>query len=164
MEPRSSARKWLGLAGWIAAAFVPSATAVFVGGGGGDPWYGSLERPGWTPPSWVFGPVWTLLYLLMGIAAWRVWAAHGFGDRGARRALVLFLAHLLLNAAWTWIFFGMHLLTAAAVEIVVLWAAIVALVVLFFRLDRAAGALLLPYLLWVSYAATLSIGFAVMNG
>lgn len=144
------------------AAFLPSATAAFVDSGG--PWYESLTRPAWTPPSWVFGPVWTLLYLLMGIAAWRVWAKHGFGERRTRRALVLFLAHLLLNAAWTWIFFGMHLLTAAAVEIVVLWAVIVILVALFFRLDRAAGTLLLPYLLWVTYASTLSIGFAVMSG
>lgn len=141
-------------------SFLPSATAAFVETGS---WYESLNRPAWTPPSWVFGPVWTLLYLLMGIAAWRVWVTGGFGDRRTRVALVLFLAHLVLNAAWTWLFFGLHLLTAAAVEIVVLWAVILVLAIRFWRLDRPAGVLLVPYLLWVTYAVTLSIGFAAMN-
>lgn len=157
---RLQPRRWLGLPAWIAIAFVPSATAAFVDTG---PWYESLNRPAWTPPSWVFGPVWTLLYLLMGIAAWRVWARHGFGDRAARVGLLLFLVHLVFNAAWTVLFFGLHLLTAAAVEIVVLWGMILALVVLFWARDRIAGALLLPYLLWVTYAVSLSVGFAVMN-
>ncbi len=149
-----------GLLAWIVVAFLPAATAVFVDTG---PWYDSLNRPAWTPPSWVFGPVWTLLYLLMGIAAWRVWAKYGFGDRRARLSLVVFLVHLILNAAWTWLFFGLHMITAAAIEIVVLWAMILALVVLFWKRDRLAGSLLVPYLLWVTYAVTLSIGFAVMN-
>lgn len=160
MGLRNGTQKWLGLLVWIAIAFLPSATAAF---GSPGTWYDSLEQPGWTPPSWVFGPVWTLLYLLMGIAAWRVWAKHGFRDRKARLALVLFLAHLILNAAWTWLFFDLHLLTAAAVEIVILWGMILVLVILFWKHDRIAGALLLPYLLWVTYAVTLSIGFAVMN-
>ncbi len=163
MPPRSDSRKWLGLLAWIVVSFLPSLTAAFVEVG---PWYDGLDRPAWTPPSWVFGPVWTVLYLLMGVAAWRVWAKAGrggFGDRPTRRALVVFLVHLLFNAAWTWLFFGLHLLPLAAVEIVVLWGMIVLLVVLFWRLDRLAGLLLVPYLLWVTYAATLSIGFAVMN-
>lgn len=157
---RGTTQKWLGLLAWVAVAFIPAATAAFVDTG---TWYDSLNRPAWTPPSWVFGPVWTLLYLLMGIAAWRVWAREGFGDRRTRLALVLFLVHLILNAAWTWFFFGLHMLTAAAVEIVVLWAVILALVVIFWQCDRLAGTLLVPYLLWVTYATTLSIGFAVMN-
>jgi tryptophan-rich sensory protein len=160
MTPRSTAQTWLGLLAWILIAFIPSATAAFVDTG---PRYDTLNRPAWTPPSWVFGPVWTTLYLLMGIAAWRVWLPHGFTDRAARRALVLFLVHLILNAAWTWLFFGLHMLAAAAVEIVVLWAMILALVAMFWRRDRLAGALLMPYLVWVTYAATLSIGFAMMN-
>lgn len=163
---RSASHLWLGLAAWILVSFLPSATAVFVETGA---WYESLNRPAWTPPSWVFGPVWTVLYLLMGIAAWRVWSTSGSGDSEvlrdprATRALTLYLVHLLFNAAWTWLFFGLHLLTAAAVEIVILWMMIVALVVLFWKCDRLAGALLLPYLLWVSYAVTLSVGFALMN-
>ncbi len=160
MTPRRRSRTWPGLLAWILVAFVPAATAAFVDTG---PWYDTLNRPAWTPPSWVFAPVWTLLYLLMGIAAWRVWARHGFGDRRTRPALVLFLVHLIFNAAWTWLFFGLHMLTAAAVEIVVLWAMILALAGLFWKRDRFAGALVLPYLLWVTYAATLSIGFAILN-
>lgn len=153
-------KAWLGLFGWVLVAFLPATTAVFVETGA---WYASLNRPAWTPPSWVFGPVWAILYLLMGVAAWRVWMKRGFGDRAARLALALFLVHLVFNAAWTLLFFGAHLLTAAAVEIVSLWLMIVALVALFWRIDRVAGYLLIPYLLWVSYAVTLSVGFAVMN-
>jgi len=160
MTPRGTPRKWLGLLAWIVVAFIPSATATFAGPG---EWYDTLNRPAWTPPPWVFGPVWTVLYLLMGVASWRVWERHGFGDRGARRALVFYLVHLIFNAAWTFLFFGLHMLTAAAIEIVILWAMIVALIVMFRKLDRIASALLLPYLLWVTYAVTLSIGFAVMN-
>lgn len=156
----SRPRKWLGLLAWIVLAFMPAATATFVETG---PWYDSLNRPAWTPPSWVFGPVWTLLYLLMGIAAWRVWVTRRSGDRGTRLTLVLFVAHLILNATWTWLFFGLHMLATAAVEIVVLWAVILVLVRLFWKRDRLAGALLMPYLLWVTYATTLSVGFAVMN-
>lgn len=160
MSPRSTSQKWLGLLAWILIAFMPAAAAVFLDTG---LWYTALNRPAWTPPSWVFGPVWTLLYLLMGIAAWRVWVRHGFHDRRARIALVLFLVHLIFNAAWTWLFFGLHMLTAAAIEIIILWAMILFLTTLFWKHDRIAGALLLPYLLWVTYAATLSIGFAIMN-
>lgn len=160
MISRGGIQEWLGLAAWIVVAFLPSLTAVFVDTG---PWYDALNRPFWTPPSWVFGPVWTLLYLLMGIAAWRVWATHGFSDPRARIALVLFLTHLIFNAAWTWLFFGLHRLTVAAIEIVILWSMIAVLVILFSKRDRIAGLLLLPYLLWVTYAVTLSIGFAIMN-
>jgi tryptophan-rich sensory protein len=160
MISRGVIDRWLGLVVWIIVAFIPSLTAVFVETG---PWYDALNRPAWTPPSWVFGPVWTLLYLLMGIAAWRVWATHGFSDSRARFALMLFLVHLILNAAWTWLFFGLHRLTVAAVEIVILWSMIAVLVILFWKRDRIAGFLLLPYLLWVTYAVTLSIGFAIIN-
>lgn len=160
MTRHDQTRRWLGLPAWIAIAFAPAATSAFVDTG---PWYETLSRPAWTPPSWVFGPVWTLLYLLMGIAAWRVWSRGGFRDRRTRLALVVFLVHLLFNAAWTWLFFGLHMLIAAAVEIVILWVMILGLVVLFWRRDRVAGALLIPYLLWVTYAVSLSIGFAVIN-
>lgn len=160
MQARPSWQAWLGLAAWVLVSFLPATSAAFVETGD---WYRSLERPAWTPSDWVFGPVWTVLYLLMGVAAWRVWMKRGFSDRTARIALGLFLVHLVFNAAWTWLFFGAHMLTIAAAEIVVLWAMILTLVVLFWRLDRAAGALLIPYLLWVTYALTLSVGFAAMN-
>lgn len=158
-ESRDS-RKWLGLVIWIVVAFVPSLMGIWFQPG---EWYYQLTQPSWTPPSWVFGPVWTLLYLLMGIAAWRVWLTGGFQDRGSRIALVVFLVHLLFNAAWTWLFFGLHMIEAAAVEIVILWGMIAVLMVLFWRRDRVAGWLLVPYLLWVTYATTLNIGYAVLN-
>jgi translocator protein len=158
MEQRGRAVQWLGLFGWIIVCFVPSATGAFIET---SAWYASLEKPAWTPPSWVFGPVWTTLYVLMGIAVWRVWLRHGFAE--ARGELVFFLVHLLFNAAWTWLFFGLHLIVIAAIEIILLWAMILLLVILFWRRDAIAGALLLPYLLWVSYATTLNIGFAALN-
>ncbi len=156
----SGPRQWLGLVGWIIVAFLPATMSVFIQPGD---WYASLNRPAWTPPSWLFGPVWTLLYLLMGIAAWRVWLRGGFEDRRSRVALVVFLIHLLFNAAWTGLFFGLHQIELAAVEIVVLWLLIAVVIALFWRRDPVAGGLLIPYLLWVTYATTLNIGFAVMN-
>lgn len=127
---------------WVAICFVPAATGALVETGS---WYESLRAPAWTPPSWVFGPVWTLLYLAMGVAAWRVWreraeSGHSASGRVVRMALAVFIVHLVFNAAWTWLFFGLHMLGAAAIEIVVLWAMILALVVLFWRIDRWAGA------------------------
>jgi benzodiazapine receptor len=153
-----SARRWLGLSGWIAVCFLPSATAVFVGPG---EWYDELVKPAWTPPSWVFGPVWLTLYVLMGIAAWRVWVDRGFAR--ARFELIFFLVHLIFNAAWTWLFFGLQQPVIAAIDIVVLWMMIVALTILFWRRDAVAGVMLLPYLLWVTYATTLNIGIVMLN-
>lgn len=158
MPERSAIQRWGGLALWIALSFLPATTAIFVDTG---PWYSNLNRPAWTPPSWMFGPVWTLLYLMMGVAAWRVWLKHGFTH--ARAALLIYLVHLAFNAAWTVIFFGMHMITLAAVEIVVLWLMIAALIVMFSQRDRIAAGLLVPYVLWVTYATTLNVGFAVMN-
>jgi len=143
---------------WVGVSFIPSTTAVFVQGG---EWYDTLNRPVWTPPNWVFGPMWTLLYTLMGVAAWRIWLRHGY--EFVRVPLMLFLVHLFFNAAWTWLFFGLHLIVVAAVEITILWLFILVLMTLFFRYDRTAGWLLLPYFLWVSYAVTLNIGFVVLN-
>jgi tryptophan-rich sensory protein len=158
MLAQSNKARWLGLLAWVAVSFLPALTAVFVETGS---WYASLEKPAWTPPSWVFAPVWSTLYLLMGIAAWRIWDRFGFAQ--ARAELVLYLVHLAFNAAWTWLFFGQRLIDVAAVEIIVLWMMILALTVLFWRRDRVAGMLLLPYLLWVTYASTLNIGIALMN-
>lgn len=160
MNKPAESHKWVGLVVWIAVAFLPASMGYFVQPGA---WYDQLEHPAWTPPSWVFGPVWTLLYLLMGIAAWRVWLRGGFENHASRSALVVFLVHLLFNAAWTGLFFGLHRINLAAVEIVILWLMIAAVIVLFWRCDRLAAALLIPYLMWVTYATTLNIGFAVLN-
>lgn len=120
-------------------------------------WYRTLQRPAITPPDWVFGPVWTTLYILMGIAAWLVWQR-----KGARNAIVplaVFGGQLGLNLIWSILFFKMHQIGWAAVEIVFLWLAIGATCVLFFRQSRWAGSLLLPYLGWVSFAAVLNFEF-----
>ncbi|HSJ23204.1 MAG TPA: TspO/MBR family protein [Longimicrobiales bacterium] len=145
--------KWVALVVWVALPLLIGAGA----GGLFQPgeWYARLNKPDWNPPSWVFGPVWTTLYVLMGVAAWLVWERHGFTG-AARTALVLFLVHLLFNAAWSALFFGLESPGLAFAEILVLWAMIGALIVLFWRLRPAAGALLVPYLAWVSFAAVLN--------
>lgn len=120
-----------------------------------------MEKPAWNPPGWVFAPVWTLLYGLMALAAWLVWRRGGFAAN--RRALVLFLAQVALNAAWTPIFFGMRLPGLAFAEILLLWAAIGATIGAFRKVDRIAAWLLAPYLAWVSFAAALNFTIWRLN-
>lgn len=115
-------------------------------------WY---TQPSWAPPDWVFGPVWTALYTMMAISAWLVWKKKGLG--GARRALGLFVLQLVLNGAWTPIFFGARSPGAALVVIILLWCAIVATIIAFRRHSSAAALLLVPYILWVSFAAALNL-------
>jgi len=138
------------LAGWLAASFAAAALGA-VATRQAPEFYAQLARPDWAPPGWLFGPVWTLLYALMGIAAWRVWRRAGFGT-----AIHLFLAQLALNALWSWLFFAWRLGAAAFGEILLLWLLIAATVAAFFRIDRPAAALLVPYLAWVSFAAALT--------
>jgi translocator protein len=149
---------WIGLVGWIALCL-----AVGFGAGQFAPgaWYATLERPGWAPPDWVFGPVWTVLYAMMGLAAWTIWKEKGFS--GAGWALALFGVQLALNFAWSWLFFGLQNPGLALLEIVALWAAILATLVAFWRLRPLAGWLLVPYLLWVTFAAALNFEFWRLN-
>jgi tryptophan-rich sensory protein len=116
--------------------------------------YLGLQRPGWAPPAWLFGPTWTALYVLMAGAAWLVWRVRE--RRGARRALMLYGVQLALNALWPWLFFAWRRGGAAFVEVVVLLTAIAATTVAFARVRRRAAVLLVPYLLWVAYAAALT--------
>jgi benzodiazapine receptor len=116
--------------------------------------YQSLSRPDWAPPSWLFGPVWTVLYVMIGVAAWIVWRERGFA--GARFALSLFLIQLVANALWTWIFFAWRRGALAFAEIIVLWILIVVTMLLFWRIRRIAGALFVPYLAWVTFASALT--------
>jgi translocator protein len=150
---------WAALAGWVGLCYL----AAFVGSRFTDTgaWFRALEQPAWAPPDRVFGPVWTVLYTLMGIAAWLVWRARGF--RGAPTALGLFLVQLVLNVAWSGLFFALQRPDLAFAEIVVLWAAIVATVVAFWRVRPLAGALLLPYLAWVTFAAALNFAIWRLN-
>lgn len=143
---------------FLAAGIGGLATAQ---GNGGGSWYDALDKPAGTPPSWVFGPVWTVLYILMAVAAWRIWQVSGL--RGARWALTLFAVQLVLNAAWSAIFFGAHEVGWAFVELVALWIAIVATMVAFYRHGKLAAGLFAPYLLWVSYAGWLNLRLWQLN-
>jgi tryptophan-rich sensory protein len=123
-------------------------------------WYPRLRRPPGTPPSWVFGPVWTTLYVLMALSAWLIWRDYGLG---ARAALLIFFAQLALNVAWSGIFFGSRQPGVALAEIVVLWLAITFTIFIFYMLLPLAAALLVPYWLWVMYATYLNFGFWRLN-
>jgi len=123
-------------------------------------WYPGLRKPPGTPPGWVFGPVWTTLYVLMAISAWLVWRQYRWG---ARAALLIFFAQLALNLAWSGVFFGARLPGFALAEIAILWCAIGFNVYLFYLLNPIAAYLLLPYLLWVTYAAYLNLGLWLLN-
>jgi translocator protein len=122
-------------------------------------WYGALAKPSWTPPSWVFGPVWSALYLSMAVAALLVWRKDH-----AIAPMVFFAVQLAFNAAWSWLFFGLHDPGAALMDIVLLWLAIAATMVVFWRRSTLAGTLFVPYLLWVSFAAALNFAIWRLNG
>jgi benzodiazapine receptor len=124
-------------------------------------WYQTLAKPGFTPPDWLFAPVWTALYALMAIAGWRVWRKAEPGQR--RRPLTVFALQLGLNLAWSVLFFGMNLIGAALVEISVLLGAIILTTILFVKSDPLAGALFVPYALWVGYALLLNTSIWILN-
>jgi tryptophan-rich sensory protein len=155
---KSSGWLWLGLATWLllcfSAAFTGSAFAP------GD-WYASLRKPSWNPPNWLFGPVWTALYIAMAVAAWRVWRCGGF--RLQRRPLGLFLAQLALNALWTPLFFGLRRPDLAFAAIVALCVTVALTLAAFWSMDRLAALLLAPYLAWITFAAALNFALWRLN-
>lgn len=153
-------RQAFGLLGWLLLVFLTAALAGFASVGAGE-FYRELVRPAWAPPGWLFGPVWSVLYALMGIAAWLVWRARGFA--GARKALSLFVAQLAANALWSFLFFAWRLGALAFADILLLWALILATLIAFWRISIAAGALLLPYLAWVSFAVALNFATWQLN-
>ncbi len=150
----------LGLIGWLLFSFAASAVGAIASVNAPD-FYAELIRPEWSPPAWLFGPVWTVLYALMAIAAWLVWREKGFA--GARLAMGLFVAQLIVNALWSWLFFAWQQGTMALVDIGLLWGLIVATIVAFWRIKPAAGLLLTPYLAWVSFAAALNFALVRLN-
>ena len=145
-------------AGWLVLCFAASAGGLFVST---DGWYAALQKPSWNPPAWVFAPAWTLLYVLMAVAAWLVWREGGWKAHGP--ALGLFLLQWLLNGLWTPLFFGLHQSGLAFVEIVVLWLVLAATLTSFWRVTSLAGFLLAPYLAWVSFAAALNFAIWRLN-
>ena len=153
MIPLSKTEQVVGLVGWLAVSFAAAGIGA-VASINAASFYGQLVQPGWAPPASVFGPVWTILYALMGIAAWLAWREGGV--RTARAALTLFLLQLTVNALWSWLFFAWHLGALAFANIVLLWLLIVVTLISFWRIRPLAGALLIPYLLWVSFASALN--------
>lgn len=139
------------MAGWLLLAFAAAVVGAVASADAAN-FYAQLVKPPWAPPAWVFGPVWSILYALMGVAAWLVWRS----PRPARGALWLFVAQLAANALWSWLFFAWRLGALAAVEVLVLLALIAASVLAFWRSSRTAALLLLPYLLWVAFASLLT--------
>jgi len=125
-------------------------------------WYATLAKPALNPPTWVFGPVWTALYALMGIAAFLVWNK-GWGRADVRKALGFFLLQLALNAVWSIIFFGWHDILSAFICIAALWLTIVWTMMLFYRISKPTMYILLPYILWVSFAAYLNYSILMLN-
>ncbi|WP_354005099.1 TspO/MBR family protein [Ramlibacter cellulosilyticus] len=150
MNPGTT-RSVAGFFGWLLLTFAAAALGA-IASANAPAFYAQLDKPSWAPPAGVFGPVWTVLYALMAISVWLVWRAR----RLTRPALALFLAQLAANALWSWLFFAWHRGAFAAVEVLVLLALIVATAVAFWRSSRVAALLLVPYLLWVSFASALT--------
>jgi tryptophan-rich sensory protein len=146
------------LVGFIAVCFLALAMgAVFRPGH----WYEQLAKPSWRPPNWLFAPVWTLLYLTTAISGWLVWRQTGFA--GGVLPLSIFLAQLLLNAAWTPLFFGLHRPDLAFLDIALLWLSIIATIAVFHPISASAAYLLLPYLIWITFAAALNFSIWRLN-
>jgi benzodiazapine receptor len=125
-------------------------------------WYAALQKPPFTPPSWLFAPVWTVLYVLMGISAFWVWR-QGVENKGIRIALIVFLVQLVLNALWSLVFFGLQSPLLGLALISILWVAVLATIILFFKVSRLASVLMWPYLAWVSFAAVLNSYLWMLN-
>jgi len=160
MTPYSKLEQVFGLGLWLGLSFLAAAvgSAASIEAA---PFYAQLARPEWAPPASLFGPVWTVLYALMGVAAWLVWRQGGVP--AARAALTLFVVQLAVNALWSWLFFAWQQGALAFGGVLLLWALVAATLVAFWRVRAPAGALLVPYLAWVSFASALSWALWQMN-
>jgi len=149
-----------GLIVWLAITFAAALIGTIASAKAGL-FFQQLIRPEWAPPAWLFAPVWTVLYILMGIDAWLVWRLNGF--HAARIALSLFIIQLAANALWTWLFFAWRLGSMSFIEIIILWILILCTVIAFWRVWALYGILLLPYLVWVSFASVLTFAIWKLN-
>jgi len=148
----------IALACFLAACFLAAATGALFRPG---EWYERLKKPSWRPPNRLFGPVWTVLYLMIAVAGWLVWRDAGFANAGL--ALAVYAAQLLLNAAWTPLFFGLHRPDLGFADIVLVWISIVLTIVFFYPIDAVAALLLVPYLAWVTFASALNFAVWRLN-
>jgi len=143
---------------FLVIAFLPSLGSLAVQTGG---WYAELNKPPWNPPSWVFGPVWTVLYILMGLAGYFAWTRGGRAGRAA--AFCVYGAQLIANGLWTPLFFGLQRPALALADLIVLWFMIFLCIGLFMKRSRLAAWLMVPYFLWVSFAAALNAAIVALN-
>ncbi|ACV25539.1 TspO and MBR like protein [Kangiella koreensis DSM 16069] len=165
MSKLKKSTELLGLFGWLIVVFITATIGAIASVDAGE-FYSQLEKPSWAPPGWLFGPVWTVLYAFMGIAAWLVWRERYNLNASLKRVhagLTVFLMQLVLNALWSWLFFSWHLGGWAFVDIVVLWIFIGFTVVGFLGVNKLAALLIAPYLLWVLFAAILNYAVWKMN-
>lgn len=153
----------------VSRLFLSVAVCLFIGFGGSlvttpsiSTWYTTLNKPSFNPPNWIFGPVWTTLFILMGIAAFLIWN-EGLKKKPVKNALAIFVVQLVLNFFWSLVFFGWHMPVLAFAEIIVLWIMILLTITKFRKLSKTASNLLIPYLAWVSFAAILNLSVAVLN-
>ena len=160
MQALSKQKQALGLVGWLLLSFVVAAIGALASVQAKS-FYGQLMQPTWAPPAWLFGPVWSLLYAMMAVAAWLVWREGGWHQN--RAALTLFVLQLGFNALWSWLFFAWHMGAWAFADIALLWLLIATTIACFWRVRPLAGALLIPYLLWVSFAALLNYSVWQLN-
>lgn len=137
-------------AGWIGALFTTPSIQT---------WYATINKPSFNPPNWLFAPVWTFLFLTMGIALWLIWLK----PKANHQALSLFIIQLCLNVLWSILFFGLHRPALALIEILLLWLAILFTIIKFYQIDRWAGLILIPYIAWVSFAAILNFALWRLN-
>jgi benzodiazapine receptor len=159
-RPKES-RNLVGLFAFIVICLIISGIGGTITASSVETWYQALEKPIFNPPDWVFAPVWTLLYIIMGIAAWRVWRLRSFEATG--KALGVFALQLGFNLAWSFLFFGLQRIDLALVEIVILLVAIIVNAIMFWRIDRLAGLMLMPYIAWVTYATVLNASLWLLN-
>lgn len=153
-------KQFFGLIAWLGVTFIAAAIGS-AASANAQAFYAQLAQPAWAPPGYVFGPVWTVLYTLMGLAAWLVWRVGGF--KSAQKALILYLVQLVFNALWSWLFFVWNLGLLSFIEILLLLALILITAICFWRIKPLAGVLLIPYLLWVIFAAFLNYSLWQLN-
>ena len=146
---------------WIGLSFLAGAVGFYFSYDGVMSWYSLLFKPSWTPPNFVFGPVWTMLYIFMGVAAGLV--SNSLHRKGKKYLLRLFGYHLIVNASWSYLFFGLHQPLLALLDIIILWCMVAMLGLLFYTYSKTAGYLMLIYLIWVSYALSLNAGILYLN-
>ena len=158
MSTRNRARDLLGLSFWLILTFgVATIASQFEPGS----WYQMIAKPSWTPPGWVFGPVWSLLYLMMALSAWMVWRRRA--SRKVGLPLGFYLAQLIVNGLWSWLFFGRQMIGAALIDLILLVLLVAITLFLFARIDRRAAALLAPYFLWICFASALNFEIWRLN-